>query len=202
MIDIYAKGGASRGALAAALLAFSLGLAAANCGKLPNSYPPSASGETKLETYVNNTTVPGAPRNTAYNGGLAEIVAHVQGTASHVAFYVAGSWGYLGVPGWFPQVVTVDPATGTVTITPEKIGNICFDSNYELKCWDSDGWAYTRVDFMGHARMAFGVGMNQGYWDVLTRPAIIAANGVMTPKIEFETRTRTYFSEDLYDVYQ
>jgi len=199
MISIHGTGGKKSGALAVAALALAIGMAAANCGQVPSNPPPTAPAVTKLETYVNNLTIPGAPRNTAYNGGEAEIVAHLQGTGTYVAFWISFPWGIIRVPNQ-TITVTTDATTG-ITTTDIVYSQSCAEIKFSVMCRHDDGWIYARVDFMGHARVMFGVGDAQGYWDVLTRPAVMSASGVMGPKIELEERTRVFFSTDMYNIY-
>jgi len=180
-------------------LALAIGVAAANCGQVPSNPPPSTPSITKLETYVNNLTIPGAPRNTAYNGGQAEIVAHIQGTGTYVAFWITWPWGLIRIPD-MTVTITVDPDT-EVSTTTWAYGASCESISFAKPCMHHDGWIYARVDFMGHARVPFDVGTAQGYWDIVTRPAVMSASGTIGPKIEFEERTRVFFSSDMYNVY-
>ena len=195
MSDMMNSGRAKWG-LAAVLFTLMLHLAGAGCGQLESSYPPGKIKETKLEVYVNNLTIPGAPKNTAYNWGEAEIIGYLQGTATHVAFYIPGVWGYPVASGY---TFAIDPTTGAVTVAYSLS---CTDVLWASTCVGADGWTYQQIDFMGHAKVPFQVGGNVGYWDILARPVVITANGTVSHKLEYETRARVLFSTDTYGFYQ
>jgi len=183
-----------KGALAAVCMALALALPVVNCGQTSSHYPPSETRVTKMETFVNNLSVPGAPRNTAYNGGEAEIIAHVQGTGTHVAFYLPMN---LGAPTGAVADMTVDPTTGAITYTYW----LCADVLWANTCLGTDGWVYSKIDSQGHARLLFAVGTFVGWYDVVTRPVIMNGNGTIDQKIEYENRTRVFFSRDIFAYY-
>lgn len=186
----------SRGGFAMALLAMVLGVATYNCGQLKTAYPPVTDKETKLEAYVNNLTVPGAPKNTAYNWGEAEIIAHIQGTGSHVAFYIPWGIGWAHVWG---SEFGFDATTGSPIYANQTS---CLAEGFAVSCMAIDGWAYQKVDFQGHAKLRFWVGNHKGYYDLLARPAMLNGNGVIGQKLEFEERIRVFFSTDMWSIYE
>ncbi|MDH4184721.1 MAG: hypothetical protein OEV92_10890 [Nitrospinota bacterium] len=189
-----------KGALAAVCMALALVLPVANCGQTSSHYPPAQAKVTKMETFVNNLSVPGAPRNTAYNGGEAEIVAYVQGTGTHVAFYIPMNIGFPWGVYSATSATTTDPVTG-VTTTTYTYSTLCDDINYAVPCLARDGWAYSKIDSQGHARLMFLVGSFVGWYDVVTRPVVFNGNGAIDQKIEYENRTRVFFSNDIFAYY-
>ncbi|MDH5510289.1 MAG: hypothetical protein OEZ32_08030 [Nitrospinota bacterium] len=184
-----------RNGLADAFLLLALTFVYTGCTDVSSSYPPNSTRETKLEGWVTNLSVPGAPRNTAYRGGRAEVVGYLRGTGTHVAFFFPGGTGWPSVVG---LDVAVDSTTGATTYGYTEW---CGDYAYQYACLGLDGWFYQRVDQMGHARIPFHVGYHFGYYDILARPVVITGNGTVGHKLEFEEKIRVYFSNDMYGYY-
>ena len=195
MRDLMSTKCTLRNGLAGAFLFMALALVYAGCTDVASNYPPSNTRETKLDGWVTNLSVPGAPRNTAYRGGEAEVVGYLRGTGTHVAFFFPGGTGWPVVVG---LEITVDADTGATTY--EYLEG-CGTYGYQYACLGVDGWFYQRVDQMGHARIPFIVGYHRGYYDIMARPVIITANGTVGHKLEFEERIRVYFSNDMYGNY-
>ena len=184
------------GGFTAALMALVLVMATlSGCTATETSHPPADTRKTKFDAWVVNLTVPGAPLNTAYIGGDAEMVGYLQGTGTHVAFFLPPG---LGWPYLYGMEITEDEETGGWVIEYKET---CGDVNFSKACVHEDWWFYQKIDQMGHARMTFWVWAWTGYYDIMARPVIITGSGTPGHKMEFEQKIRVYFSRDLYGYY-